>query len=122
IARTVYGGALSAAGKQVAEAEAGKLRKRLRAERLATAKPVLPGHVRGKLSSNARPVMRIHESLNVVADGDDFAVCCRSCSQDLGPATGNYKAATVHRVVAKDELTDLPPPEGRRSLGAYIEY
>jgi acetone carboxylase gamma subunit len=89
---------------------------------MLTAKPVSPDQPRGKLASNARPVMRIHESLDVVADGDDFSVCCRTCSQDLGPATGNYKAAAVYRVVPKDEMTELPPPEARKSMGAYVEY
>ena len=78
--------------------------------------------MRGKLSSTAMPIMRIHDCLDVVAHGDDFSVACRKCSQDFGPAIGNYKAAAVYRIVPKDEVTDLPPPEGRSSIGAYVEY
>jgi hypothetical protein len=122
MAQKVYGVALNASGDQVDEAETARLRKQMRAERLASAKPVIPGGVRGKLSSNARPVMRVHECLDIVADGDNFTVCCRSCNQDLGAATGNYKNATVSRAVPKDQLTELPPPAGRTSLGAYVEY
>jgi hypothetical protein len=122
LAEKVYGVAFNAAGNQVDDAETIKVRKRLRSERLSTAKPVSEGGVRGKLSTNARPVMRIHESLDIVADGENFSVCCRSCKQDLGPATGNYKHAAVHRVVPKDDVTELPPPEGRHSMGAYVEY
>jgi N-methylhydantoinase B len=122
LAQKIYGVALNAAGTQVNEAETQKLRKTIRSERLASAQPVSAGGVRGKLSSNARPVMRVHESLDVVADGGGFSVCCRKCSQDFGPATGNYKAAAVYRSVPKDEVTELPPPGHRRSMGAYLEY
>lgn len=122
MAQKIYGVVLSAAGDQVDEAETVKLRKQMRTDRLATAQPVSPGNVRGSLASNARPVMRIHECLDVVADGDKFTVCCRSCSQDLGAATGNYKNAAVYRAIPKDQLTELPPPGGRTSLGAYVEY
>lgn len=122
MAQKVYGVVFNAAGDQVDEAETVRLRKQMRAERLASAKPVVEGGVRGKLSSNARPVMRVHESLDIVADGDNFTVCCRNCNQDLGAATGNYKNSAVARIVPKDDLTELPPPGGRTSLGAYVEY
>ena len=120
--RKIYGVVLNTAGDQVDEAETAKLRKGLRADRLATAQPVVPGAVRGKLSTNARPVMRIHECLDIVTSGDDFSVCCRMCSQDFGPATGNYKAATVHKSLPKDEVTGLSLPGGRTTLGHYVEY
>jgi N-methylhydantoinase B len=121
-ASKVYGVALNEAGDQVDDLETQKLRKNLRSERLAAARPIAGGAVRGKLSSNARPMMRIHECLDVVAHGEDFSVACRKCSQDFGPATGNYKTSSVHRIVPKDEITDLPPPAGRSSIGAYVEY
>jgi acetone carboxylase gamma subunit len=99
------------------------LRKALRSERLFEAKPVTEGHRHAKLSfSNVKPVMRIHECLDVVQHGDDFSLACRNCNEDFGPAIGNYKAAAVYRVVNKDQLTELPPPEGRHSMGAYAEY
>src|SRR5205085_9620878 len=94
-----------------------------RSDRLAAAEPVVEGRNRGKLAgSNAMPVMRIHECLEVVEHGGDFSITCRKCKQDFGPATGNYKAAAVHRVVPKDELTELPPPGGRKSMATYLEY
>ena len=121
-ASKVYGVALNEPGDQVDDVETQKLRKNLRAERLAAARQISGAEVRGKLSSNAMPIMRIHDCLDVVAHGDDFSVACRKCSQDFGPAIGNYKAAAVYRIVPKDEITDLPPPEGRSSIGAYVEY
>jgi hypothetical protein len=110
-----------ASGDAVDDAKTEELRDSLRAKRLQAAKPV--GKIRGKRpASGLKPVMRIHECLDVVQDGDGFALACRKCSQDFGPATGNYKSASVHRVVPKDEITELPPPEGRVSMGAYVEY
>jgi acetone carboxylase gamma subunit len=66
--------------------------------------------------------MRVHECLDVVQHGEEFSVACRNCNQDFGPATSNYKTASVYRVIDKDKLTELPPPEGRHSMGAYVEY
>jgi N-methylhydantoinase B len=120
-ASKVYGVTLAASGDAVDEAKTAELRDEMRAKRLRAATPV--GEVRGRRSpTDLKPVMRIHECLDVVQDGDGFAVACRKCSQDFGPATGNYKAASVHRVVPKDEICELPPPEGRVSMGAYVEY
>jgi hypothetical protein len=121
-ASKVYGVTLNEAGDEVDNVQTQKLRQNLRSERLVAAQPIPGGEARGKLTSNARPTMRIHECQDVVAYGEDFSVACRKCSQDFGPATGNYKAAAVYRVVPKDQVTDLPPPEGRSSIGAYVEY
>jgi acetone carboxylase gamma subunit len=121
-ARKVYGVVLSADGDRIDEAATEKLRQSMRAERLAQAKPVDPSVKRSKLASNGPRVMRIHESLDVVAVGDGFHVACRACNEDFGPASGNYKRAAVCRATDKDAMTDLPPPEGRKSLGRYVEY
>jgi acetone carboxylase gamma subunit len=66
--------------------------------------------------------MRIHECLDIVEQADGFAVACRKCGQGFGPADRNYKDACLCRTVDKDDLTELPPPSGRRSLGRYVEY
>jgi N-methylhydantoinase B len=119
----VYGVVLNAAGDQVELGATQKLRGTLRAERLAQAKPVSEGSERASPPpSNSKPVMRIHDCLDVVQHGGDFSIACRKCNQDFGPATGNYKAAAVYRKVDKDQLTELPPPNGRHSMGVYVEY
>jgi N-methylhydantoinase B len=124
-ARKIYGVVLDAAGQAVDAAATDRVRKTMRAGRLASAKPVSAGRDAGKLPSrNARVVMRIHECLDIIehGGGGEFSIACRKCSQDFGPATGNYKRAAVFRVVEKDALTELPPPDGRRSMASYIEY
>ena len=70
----------------------------------------------------ATPVPRIHEYLEVVKSDAGMSITCRKCSNDFGPADGNYKEASLYRVVDKDALTELPPPGGRKSMGAYVEY
>jgi N-methylhydantoinase B len=121
-AHKVYGVVLAAKGRQIDERQTDALRRSMREQRLSSSKPVVDGGVRGKIATNARPVMRIHECLDIVEQGDDHSVACRKCRQDLGPASANYKAAAVFRVTPKDDLTELPPPGGRHSKGAYVEY
>ncbi len=95
----------------------------MRADRLANARPVDPTRKPRKIAANAvKPVMRIHECLDIVEEDESFAIACRKCNQDLGAADGNYKAACVYSSIEKDELTELPPPSGRHSMGRYIEY
>ena len=74
------------------------------------------------MMENAPAVMRIHECLDIVQQGDGFSIACRKCNEDFGPADGNYKNAAVYASIDKDELTELPPPSGRHSMGRYIEY
>jgi N-methylhydantoinase B/oxoprolinase/acetone carboxylase alpha subunit len=124
-ARNIYGVVLDAAGQAIDAAATDRERETKRADRLASAKPVGAGRDAGKLPSrNARVVMRIHECLDIVEhEGEGgFSIACRKCSQDFGPATGNYKRAAIFRIVEKDALTELPPPGGRRSMASYIEY
>ena len=122
-ARKIYGVVLNAAGRAIDTAATDELRKTMRADRLGSAKPVSAGRQAGKLPlSNARVVMRIHESLDIIEHQGEFSIACHKCSQDFGPATGNYKREAMYRVVEKDELTELPPPGGRRSMANYIEY
>jgi Acetone carboxylase gamma subunit len=103
--------------------ETQNLRRAMRADRLASAKPVSAAtSACNRPASAAAAVMRVHECLDIVEHKGEFFIACRKCSRDFGPATGNYKQAAVFRVIDKDELTDLPPPGGRRSMAAYIEY
>jgi N-methylhydantoinase B len=122
-ATKIYGVVLGMDDKSVNAPETQKLRKTMRAERLASAKPVSETASAGKATlSNARPVMRIHECLDVVEHAGEFSIACRKCNQDFGPATGNYKQRAAFRAVSKDEVTELPPPGGRQSLATYVEY
>jgi acetone carboxylase gamma subunit len=120
--RKVYGVVLDEGGQAVDQAETRKLREQARAARLEQAKPVNADRRRGKLKTNAPPVMRIHEYLDIVQQDDVFSIACRKCKEDFGPADGNYKNAAVFASVDKDALTELPPPSGRHSMGRYIEY
>jgi len=122
-ASKIYGVVLDAAGQAIDAAATDQVRKAMRADRLASAKPVSAGRDAGKLPSrNTRAVMRIHECLDIVEHGDEFSIACRNCGQDFGPATGNYKRAAMFRVVEKDAVTELPPPDGRQSMASFVEY
>ena len=98
------------------------MRERVREQRLQNATPVGSGERRPKIKTNAPAVMRIHECLDIVQQGDGFSIACRKCAEDFGPADGNYKQAASYASIDKDALTDLPPPGGRSSIGRYIEY
>ena len=119
-ARSVYGVVVDDSGVDVQATR--ELRGAMRARRLQESSPVNAGAKTGKVSHNARPVMRVHECLDVVDTGDGFHVACRGCKEDFGPADANYKDGAVYRVTHKDGITELPPPSGRKSLGHYIEY
>jgi N-methylhydantoinase B len=122
-ARKIYGVVFDETGRAVDESETTELRERMRARRLERARPVSPGVEHRKLNANAtHSIMRIHECLDIVQQGEDFSIACRKCNQDFGPVNCNYKNACVCSSVDKDELTELPPPEGRRSMGRYVEY
>jgi hypothetical protein len=121
-AQRVYGVALDEKGEAVDQAATRKLREQARELRLKDAKPVGSGERRPKIKTNTPAVMRIHECLDIVQQGDGFSIACRKCAEDFGPADGNYKQATVYASIDKDVLTDLPPPSGRSSMGRYIEY
>lgn len=122
-ARKVYGVFVDEKTGEVDNAKTEALRATMRAERLANAQPVDPARKSRKLTTNAvAPVMRIHESLDIVQQHEGFSIACRKCNQDLGAADGNYKSACVFSSVDKDQLTELPPPGGRHSMGSYIEY
>ena len=122
-ARKLYGVVIDGKGQAVDAAKTSELRETMRAERLAQAKPVNPERKQRKLTANlAKTVMRIHECLDIVEQAEGFAVACRKCGQDFGSTDRNYKDACLCRIVDKDDLTELPPPSGRRSLGRYVEY
>jgi hypothetical protein len=122
-ARNLYGVVIDDKGHVVDGAKTSELRETMRAERLAQAKPVNPERRQRKLTVNlSKAVMRIHECLNIVEQGDSFAIACRKCNQDFGLADRNYKDACIYNMVDKDDLTELPPPSGRHSLGRYVEY
>ncbi len=122
-ARKLYGVVIDEKGQAVDAAKTDELRETMRAERLVQAKPVNPERKQRKLTANlAKTVMRIHECLDIVEQAEGFAVACRKCGQGFGPADRNYKDACLCRIVDKDDLTELPPPSGRRSLGRYVEY
>jgi N-methylhydantoinase B len=122
LARKVYGVILDGTGQAVDEVQTKQFREQMRAQRLERAKPVGSARRRQKIKTNTPAVMRIHECLDIVQHGDGFNVACRKCNEDLGPADGNYKTAVVYASIDKDELTELPPPGGRHSLGRYVEY
>jgi len=119
-ARSVYGVVVDESGVDAAATQA--LRGEVRARRLAEGRAVNSLSKPGKVSHNARPVMRIHDCLDIVDAGDGFHIACRGCKEDFGPADGNYKDGALYRVSPKDAITELPPPSGRKSLGHYIEY
>jgi hypothetical protein len=122
-ARKVYGVVIEEEAEAVDEAETAALRDSMRAERMARAQPVNPERRPRKLTSNAaKPVMRIHECLDIVEQSEGFVIACRKCNQDLGPADRNYKDACVYCSIDKDALTELPPPGDRHSMGRYVEY
>jgi N-methylhydantoinase B len=122
-ARKLYGVVIDEKGHVVDAAKTSELRETMRAERLAQAKPVNPQRKQRKLAVNlSKAVMRIHECLNIVEQGESFAIACRKCNQDFGLADRNYKDACIYNMVDKDDLTELPPPSGRHSLGRYVEY
>ena len=122
-ARKLYGVVIDEKGHVVDAAKTSELRETMRAERLAQAKPVNPERKQRKLTVNlSKAVMRIHECLNIVEQGENFAIACRKCNQDFGLADRNYKDACFYNIVDKDDLTELPPPSGRHSLGRYVEY
>jgi hypothetical protein len=66
--------------------------------------------------------MRIHECLDIVEESEGSVIACRKCNQHLGAADGNDKAACLYSSIDKDQLTELPPPGGRHSMGRYIAY
>jgi hypothetical protein len=122
-ARRVYGVVIDEKTETVDDAKTKALRDSMRADRLADARPVDPARKPRKLTANAvKPVMRVHECLDIVEDSEAFVVACRKCNQDLGAADGNYKAACLYSSIDKDRLTGLPPPGGRHSMGRYIAY
>jgi hypothetical protein len=122
-ARKVYGVVFDEKTETVDDAKTKALRDSMRADRLAIARPVDPAHKPRKLTANVvTPVMQIHECLDIVEQSEGFVIACRKCNQDLGAADGNYKAACLYSSIDKDQLTELPPPSGRHSMGRYIEY
>lgn len=122
-ARKVYGVVIEEKTETVDDAKTMALRDSMRAERLANARPVDPTRKPRKLTTNpVTSVMRIHECLHIVEQSEGFVMACRKCSQNLGAADGNYKSACLYRSIDKDQLTELPPPGGRHSMGRYIEY
>lgn len=122
-AKKVYGVVLSDDGHGYDEAATTKLRQSIREERLRGSTAVTPaGRASKGRQSASIPVLRIHESLNIVQYNDHAGVACRKCNHDFGPVGGNYKSGAVYRVINKDGLTELPPPGGRRSMASYVEY
>ncbi|MDB5650707.1 MAG: hypothetical protein JWL62_2227 [Hyphomicrobiales bacterium] len=120
-ATSIYGVVLTADAGAVDEAGTRNRRDAMRSERLRESAPVTEGMSSRKMAG-AIPVMRIHECLEVVKSDHGLAISCMKCSNDFGPANGNYKLNSLYRVIDKDALTGLAPPLGRKSIGGYIEY
>jgi N-methylhydantoinase B len=119
-ARKIYGVVLR--GEAVDDEATRALRDELRRRRLELGQPVPGAPPLSGRKAAGRRVLRVHEHIDVVSARGQFALACRKCDQDLGPAEGNYKTACLHCVIDKDALTELPPPGGRQSMGRYVEY
>ncbi|MDB5593584.1 MAG: hypothetical protein JWM36_545 [Hyphomicrobiales bacterium] len=117
----IYGVAISDDGKDVDAGQTDSRRDAIRQQRLKQSTAVNSGQ-KVRTLTGAQPVLRIHECLEVVRAEGNLRVACTKCRCDLGPAAGNYKDATLYRVIDKDALTELPPPLGRKSIGGYVEY
>lgn len=120
-AKKIYGVVLTDNGQAVDDAATRACRDAMRSERLRQSTPVTVG-LKVRKTVAAHSVMRIHECLEVVRSDEGMSVTCRKCGNDFGPANGNYKEASLYRVIDKDALSELPPPKGRRSMGKYVEY
>ena len=69
-------------------------------------------------TGHAHPRMPRHRR----ATGTTFRSAAASAARISARRAATTRSATVYRVVPKDDLTELPPPEGRHSMGAYVEY
>ncbi len=68
------------------------------------------------------PLLRFHETLEIVGTGANAAVRCRRCGEGLGPATDNYKRYALRRDRPLDELAGRAMPDGSAYRAVLREY
>lgn len=113
-ARLVYGVICDAAGS-VDQAASEALRRQIRRERIGR-EPALPS------PPGDAPILRIHESIDVVRQDGRAVHRCRRCSQLLGPANENYKSQTAHRRVDLGQYPLRSLIDDRPNAVRYDEY
>jgi len=95
-------------------------RAEVREERRTGVPAATPGS--GPAAAADGPVLRFHETLEVVGSGAAAAVRCRRCGHDLGPSADNYKRHALRRDRQLDELAGRAMPDGSPYLAVLREY
>ncbi|HZU08144.1 MAG TPA: hydantoinase B/oxoprolinase family protein [Chloroflexota bacterium] len=121
-AERVYGVVLDAAGA-VDPAATQQRRAALREERRARGRP--PAGQTSALASappGGQPVLRFHESLEVVAAQEALLIRCRHCGHVFCPVTDNYKRYALEIEQDLEELAGHRVPSGEPYAGVYLLY
>lgn len=69
-----------------------------------------------------KPLIRFHESLDLVRAGAEYAVRCRKCSRLICRGHENYKAHVLVWTRALDEFSGRRLPSGEAYRGVYQEF
>jgi len=69
-----------------------------------------------------KPVLRFHESLDLVRAGKDFAIRCRRCARLLCDGKENYKTHALLRDRDLEDLSGRRLPSGEPYRAIYQEY
>jgi N-methylhydantoinase B len=113
----VYGVVLAADGSVDADATDAR-RSAIRDERRSVSKAPEQTAADG---GDWQPVLRFHEYLELVRDGERFAIRCR-CGRVLCDARENYKQHAMQRRRSLAEFSGKPLPSGSEYQAVYEEY
>lgn len=124
----VYGVVLTAAG-EVDIAATERRRAEIRQDRLARGRPGPSSESSAHRptpqtpSAGVRvPVLRFHESLDVVESDDELIIACSRCGHEFCSAGDNYKRYALEIDQSLEELAGHRVPSGEPYAGVYLEY
>jgi N-methylhydantoinase B len=120
VAERVYGVILSGNGGAVDRRETENLRRRIREQRIAEAKPAATPN--DLATEPLQGDLRIHEYLEIARNGARRLIRCVRCGHRFCDAHENYKKHSLKRTVPLEHVARFPLPSGEGHLGRYHEY
>ena len=121
-ARQVYGVVLDPSSGFADQAKTEARRKEIRERRAQEGQRLSPTLARTEKGSAREALLRIHEYLEVAANGSEHWIRCIRCGYLFCSAAENYKKYTLRRVVTLEQVAQLPLPSGEPYIGRYHEY